>query len=72
MPVAILQKAVDELKGTTPRLDYIRGLLETLIELQPKPAVVSGEPFKGFGFVPPPSPHIGTNGKPALKIGKLD
>ena len=36
MPVGILQKAVNELNETKPRLDYIRGLLETLIEISPK------------------------------------
>ena len=37
MHTAILQKAVDELKKESPRLDYICGLLETLIEISPKP-----------------------------------
>jgi hypothetical protein len=40
MNTTILQKAVDELNKDAPRLDYIRGLLETLIEIAPKPAPV--------------------------------
>lgn len=42
MTVGILQKAVDELNKDKPlqRLDYIRGLLETLIEMQPKASII--------------------------------
>lgn len=46
MTVGILQKAVDELNKDKPRLDYIRGLLETLIELQPKALVQQQQPIQ--------------------------
>ena len=66
MHSGILQKAVDELNKETPRLDYIRGLLETLIEISPKPSIVTP-------LLPPllPPAHIGANGRPAISIGKL-
>lgn len=32
----ILQKVIDELKNEQPKLDYIRGILETLIESLPE------------------------------------
>lgn len=70
MPISILQKAVDELGKESPKLDYIRGLLETLIEIQPKPAPVSNIPFAGFTPPAPPA-HIGANGKAAIKMGPL-
>ncbi len=40
----ILTKCLKELGEQTPRLDYVRGMLETLIEMQPKTPGV---------FVPP-------------------
>ena len=35
MNTSILQKIVDELKKTEPNLQYVIGVLETLIELNP-------------------------------------
>ncbi len=35
MSNTILQKCLAELEKDNPRIDYIRGMLETLIELQP-------------------------------------
>ena len=32
----IIKKCLDELSANTPRLDYIRGILETLLEMQPE------------------------------------
>lgn len=38
MQTNILQKCVDELGKESPKLDYVRGMLETLIEIE-KPIV---------------------------------
>ncbi len=38
MNITILQKCIDELNSESPRLDYIRGMLETLIAMSPKEA----------------------------------
>ena len=42
MNTSILKKCLDELSKPTPRLDYVIGMLETLIETQS-----SGTPFIG-------------------------
>jgi hypothetical protein len=34
MNTNILKKCIDELNAETPRLDYLRGMLETLLEMQ--------------------------------------
>ena len=45
MNADILKKAVDELKKEKPNIDYVRGMLETLYELEnPKPRLFGGEP----------------------------
>jgi hypothetical protein len=33
----IIKKCLDELDSATPRLDYVRGMLETLLLIQDKP-----------------------------------
>lgn len=50
----LLQKVIDELAKENPKLDYIRGILETLIESLPEDKP-TGIPFKG---------KINTNDKP--------
>lgn len=42
MQTNILQKVIDELNREMPRLDYIKGMLETLVEMQ-SPAVLIPE-----------------------------
>lgn len=37
MNTKILQKCVDELNEEKPDISYLRGTLETLIEMEPKP-----------------------------------
>ncbi len=42
MNITILQKCIDELNEPEgPRLDYIRGMLETLIAMSPKEATTA-------------------------------
>lgn len=36
MNTTILQKCLSELEKETPKLDYVRGMLETLISLEPQ------------------------------------
>ncbi len=43
----ILKKCLTELESETPRLDYLRGMLETLIELQEDAPVKAEPPLKG-------------------------
>ncbi len=40
----LLQKALDELNKESPKLDYIRGILETVIEISPKPTPLRSIP----------------------------
>lgn len=51
----ILQKAVDELKKEDPKIEYVLGMLETLIALSDKkPATtVTGDGRVTVPFVPP-------------------
>lgn len=58
----IIQKLIDELTKETPRLDYIRGILETLLESLPeeKPKDVNIAPM----FAPPVSTNV--TGTPVL------
>lgn len=59
----ILKKCLEELSKETPKLDYVRGMLETVIELQATPVVVSGT----FGkSAPTPGFANGSNDVPTL------
>lgn len=40
MQTKIIQKALDELKSEKPDLSYVRGMLETLVEMQELPQIV--------------------------------
>lgn len=42
----ILQKCIDELTKPEPKLDYIRGMLEVLVEQEPEKSVATS-------FIPP-------------------
>lgn len=46
MKTSILQKALDELSKEEPRIDYVRGMLETLIAMDEKPLVFTGKEVK--------------------------
>lgn len=52
----LLQKCLDELLKPEPKLDYIRGILETLTEMEPEePAKISlHPPTLGVRNVAPP------------------
>lgn len=50
---AILQKVIDELNKPEPRLDYVRGVLETVMEGLPEAKVITGQtmlPDRSFSF----------------------
>lgn len=55
MNIPILQKCVDELAKSEPDLSYVRGMLETIIAMNPqggKPVVGNGLPtLKGTGLL---------------------
>lgn len=55
MNTKILQKILDELQLAEPRIDYVVGMLETLIEMQEdKPVMISGNlPFSSEQVVAP-------------------
>jgi len=49
----ILQKCIDELNKENPKLDYVRGILETIIDTLPEEKGVSMPVFNGLGSVVP-------------------
>lgn len=56
MNKTILQKCIFELSQSSPRLDYIQGMLETLLEMTPD----TTEPIKTYTFASAtPTPAIG-------------
>lgn len=57
MNTNILQKCIAELDQVSPRLDYIRGMLETLIEMAPKIDVIDPPKPEGY-FKAMPTPGI--------------
>lgn len=55
----ILKKCIDELTKPDPKLDYIRGMLEVLVEQEPEKPVVPPVVFN-----PPALPTINQNVNP--------
>lgn len=51
MNTSILQKCLAELQKETPDLSYIRGMLETLIDMQPNTASVNPWPTVDNGTI---------------------
>lgn len=52
----IIRKALDELNKENPKLDYIRGMLEVLVDDEPVKPVEKVE-FKPAKLNPNPNPH---------------
>jgi len=50
MNTVILKKCVEELNKETPRLDYVRGMLETLIEIQETKTVIPEKKLTAADF----------------------
>jgi len=69
MNTTILKKCLTELSQETPKLDYVRGMLETLIEIQPDMAVVVKEDGTASTF---PMSQIHTNKVPQDEASLLD
>lgn len=66
----ILQKCIDELAKENPKLDYIRGMLEVLVEQEPeKPSTTP----LAFTPAPPIIPNVSANphGLPANDAFKV-
>lgn len=73
MNTKILQKCLDELNKESPRLDYLRGMLETLVEMQETPLqtkvyrdIISPNPqpfsYKAEYALPPSIPEVKDEG----------
>lgn len=45
MKISILQKILKELQTEDPNIDYVRGMLETLIEMDDKGAIIPMPPY---------------------------
>lgn len=56
---SILSKVLEELNKESPKLDYIRGMVEVLLAMQ-KPETQSITPNVGFTFPPYPTTHVAT------------
>jgi hypothetical protein len=50
-----LQKVIDELNKPEPRLDYVKGILETIIESLPGEALPIIGPQYSTSTIPPPT-----------------
>lgn len=51
MQINIIKKCIEELSKDTPRLEYVRGLLEALVEMQPQ--IYNPAPLQTPPTVPP-------------------
>ena len=58
MNTTILAKCIEELKKETPDISYIRGALETLLEMSAQPAVVAHQPMPQS--IPQQTPNVST------------
>ncbi len=59
--IKILQKCIAELQKPEPRLDYITGMLETMVEMQEPTAGSSNGRTGAFG-----TPNVGSIPTPAI------
>lgn len=64
MSKVILQKCLDELSKESPKLDYVRGMLEVLIEQDNKPQPIAPMPVAGFVPTVPNNPSVNPHGLP--------
>lgn len=51
----VLQKCVDELNGTEPRLDYVRGMLDTLLALTTLEITPTTQPSEPLAVIKTPN-----------------
>lgn len=64
----LLKKCIDELAKPEPKLDYVRGILETLAEQEDKPVVPVVPPVS---FTPAPNVMANPHGMPANDAFKV-
>ncbi len=57
MNAIILQKCIKELSEQIPRLDYVRGMLETLAAMLPQTQMAAGTNIIPSGQTAPFTPH---------------
>jgi hypothetical protein len=62
----ILQKCIDELAKENPKLDYIRGMLEVLVEQEPEKPTVAPITFTP---APPVNLNVNPHGLPSNDLG---
>lgn len=53
-----LQKVIDELEKEQPRLDYIKGILETLVETEDLTPLPTTNPFPTYPYPTPTVPSF--------------
>ena len=61
----ILKKCIEELAKPEPRLDYVRGMLEVLVEQEPEKPTDAPITFTP----PPPNPSVNPHGLPPYDPG---